>query len=642
MALVLMLSSVWATELAVLVPLDDKGARDFLEALSASPQVKEAELTFRALPIDALGSPNEVGALIQQGKVPLAFLRPSQIAGYETDRVGLRFTSLLSHPLLVRDSTEQFFIEDSVIGDAVMQELGRKGFVVLGFWNVAPASLVVSKPVKTIADLRGLKLRAPDSRSREVLVALGATPMTLSAGEIYSALERRVVDGSETPVGVDNKKFMTAAKGGSLLGNFQPRQGFLVANEAAWVGLRQRERAAIEAAVRDARQRSRASALRDEADLPNLAKANGLTFTSFSTLGAGSEAARSTWLKRAGDGGAAALTLLDRVKQAQPPKPTDSTRSPRSATPPRIFFATNRNDDGASDLSYRFGIARSSTSRLACGEVAYTPDQPRSFGAGHKGAIAVKGGVAIGPKPCASLVRLASRETGTGGEIVMFIHGFNNSFDFAVRRAIALAQDFPVKAPVLVFSWPSQGASSGYDYDIGSVTFTRPYTKDLVAALFSEGMDRVSLLAHSMGSQVAFQVLEFVTDRGKSIDSVVFVAPDVPRTNFVQGISLYGSSAKLATLYANEHDRALALSEVVNREAPAGLGGSSRLITAGVETVDVSEVDQQFLEANHSGAFDVQKVATDVALLLRQRLKASLRSLPSSMQDGMMYWSIKP
>jgi TRAP-type transport system periplasmic protein len=52
-----------------------------------------------------------------------------------------------------------------------------------------------SKPVRTLEDLRGLKIRAPGPVQVSMLRALGAVPVTMPAGEIYDALERGVVDG---------------------------------------------------------------------------------------------------------------------------------------------------------------------------------------------------------------------------------------------------------------------------------------------------------------------------------------------------------------------------------------------------------------------------------------------------------------
>jgi TRAP-type C4-dicarboxylate transport system substrate-binding protein len=67
---------------------------------------------------------------------------------------------------------------------------------VLATWTHDLGQLyTTSKPVKTLEDLRGLKIRAPGPVQVSMLRALGAVPVTMPAGEIYDALERGVVDG---------------------------------------------------------------------------------------------------------------------------------------------------------------------------------------------------------------------------------------------------------------------------------------------------------------------------------------------------------------------------------------------------------------------------------------------------------------
>ena len=67
---------------------------------------------------------------------------------------------------------------------------------VLATWTHDLGQLyTTSKPVRTLADLRGLKIRAPGPVQVSMLRALGAVPVTMPAGEIYDALERGVVDG---------------------------------------------------------------------------------------------------------------------------------------------------------------------------------------------------------------------------------------------------------------------------------------------------------------------------------------------------------------------------------------------------------------------------------------------------------------
>jgi TRAP-type C4-dicarboxylate transport system substrate-binding protein len=67
---------------------------------------------------------------------------------------------------------------------------------VLAIWTHDLGQLyTTSKPVRTLQDLRGLKIRAPGPVQVSMLRALGAVPVTMPAGEIYDALERGVVDG---------------------------------------------------------------------------------------------------------------------------------------------------------------------------------------------------------------------------------------------------------------------------------------------------------------------------------------------------------------------------------------------------------------------------------------------------------------
>jgi TRAP-type transport system periplasmic protein len=70
---------------------------------------------------------------------------------------------------------------------------------VLAIWTHDLGQLfTTSKPVRTLEDLRGLKIRAPGPVQVSMLRTLGAVPVTMPAGEVYDALERGVVDGFVT------------------------------------------------------------------------------------------------------------------------------------------------------------------------------------------------------------------------------------------------------------------------------------------------------------------------------------------------------------------------------------------------------------------------------------------------------------
>jgi TRAP-type C4-dicarboxylate transport system substrate-binding protein len=77
-----------------------------------------------------------------------------------------------------------------------------KGLVVLAVQGgTLPGILTRTRPVVTLGDLRGLRIRAP-SEVIGVLKDLGADPVTMPMAEVYSAMAKGVVDGVVAPTDV--------------------------------------------------------------------------------------------------------------------------------------------------------------------------------------------------------------------------------------------------------------------------------------------------------------------------------------------------------------------------------------------------------------------------------------------------------
>jgi tripartite ATP-independent transporter DctP family solute receptor len=80
------------------------------------------------------------------------------------------------------------------------QELADKfGFKVLSFsWVQGYRHFFTNKPVKTPADLQGLRIRTPPAPIwQESIRALGATPVAMNFGDMYPGLQQRAIDGVE-------------------------------------------------------------------------------------------------------------------------------------------------------------------------------------------------------------------------------------------------------------------------------------------------------------------------------------------------------------------------------------------------------------------------------------------------------------
>jgi TRAP-type transport system periplasmic protein len=72
---------------------------------------------------------------------------------------------------------------------------------VLMLWNSDSASLMSkNKPLRTLEDLKGLKIRTPSAAQSAQLTALGATPIDMPVTQIYNNLDRGVLDATMIPM----------------------------------------------------------------------------------------------------------------------------------------------------------------------------------------------------------------------------------------------------------------------------------------------------------------------------------------------------------------------------------------------------------------------------------------------------------
>ncbi|MEZ5668312.1 MAG: TRAP transporter substrate-binding protein [Alphaproteobacteria bacterium] len=83
-------------------------------------------------------------------------------------------------------------------GRELADELYHKfGMHLVGFWMQGPESLSSTTPIRTMADLQGWKFRSPPGLETDIFAALGASPVVMDFGEVYTALETGIVDGAD-------------------------------------------------------------------------------------------------------------------------------------------------------------------------------------------------------------------------------------------------------------------------------------------------------------------------------------------------------------------------------------------------------------------------------------------------------------
>lgn len=81
-------------------------------------------------------------------------------------------------------------------------KLENVGFKVLSSnWAYGVRHLLTTKPVNTVEDLSGMQIRVPTNQIQSKgFEALGATPVGMSLGDVYTALQQGTIDGAENPL----------------------------------------------------------------------------------------------------------------------------------------------------------------------------------------------------------------------------------------------------------------------------------------------------------------------------------------------------------------------------------------------------------------------------------------------------------
>ncbi len=151
--------------------------------------------------------------------------------------------------------------------------------------------------------------------------------------------------------------------------------------------------------------------------------------------------------------------------------------------------------------------------------------------------------------------------------VLVFVHGYNNTFGDAVYRGAQIVHDSGADVVPVLFTWPSRASTFAYPYDRESANFSRDALEELLFALAADpGVAEVSVLAHSMGNWVTMEALRQMAIRRGSIPSkisnVMLAAPDVDIDVARTQMRSMGTNPPRFTLFVSQNDRALAASRL--------------------------------------------------------------------------------
>ena len=156
----------------------------------------------------ALGSEKETIDQVKIGALDMVRVNVAPMNGV------CPMTMVPTMPFLFRSVEHMRKALDGPVGDEILKSCESAGYVGLAFYDSGARSIYAKKPIKTVADAKGLKIRVQQSDLWVALVsAMGANATPMPYGEVYTGLKTGLIDAAENNIpSFDTAKHVEAVK----------------------------------------------------------------------------------------------------------------------------------------------------------------------------------------------------------------------------------------------------------------------------------------------------------------------------------------------------------------------------------------------------------------------------------------------
>ena len=320
-----------------------------------------------------------------------------------------------------------------------------------------------------------------------------------------------------------------------------------------------------------------------------------------------------------------------------------------------VWYGTNRKPLDAHNIAKGYSGERDSTLHLGLCKV-FVPESHKIGSTGSGWWERFKSGVDdrlkltdVNELPAAAFwaqikqqlnsLELADRDA------VIFVHGYNVSFEDAAVRAAQIGVDLAITGAMAFFSWPSRGAKRAYTMDEASIEASELHIANFMVE-FAErsGAAKIHIIAHSMGNRGVLRAVSRIASQAEQrtqvpFDQIILAAADVDAETFRNLCSAYSRVSRRTTLYVSSRDRAVEASKWLHDFPRAGLLPPV-MVTTGIDTINVTNADLTML--GHGYVAEAREVLTDMHNLLEHgdppRRRFGLKELRT--EAGIPYWLI--
>ena len=158
---------------------------------------KDVDLTIELFPDSQLGNKTDIIDQMLLGEPVMTLADGAFFADYGVPDMGIVFGPFLF------DNWDQCWklVESDWWAEqcAKLNDMGIK--MIAANWAYGARHILTTKPVNTVDDLAGLQIRVPTNQIQtKGFEVLGATPVGMSLGDVYTALQQGTIDGGENPL----------------------------------------------------------------------------------------------------------------------------------------------------------------------------------------------------------------------------------------------------------------------------------------------------------------------------------------------------------------------------------------------------------------------------------------------------------
>jgi tripartite ATP-independent transporter DctP family solute receptor len=225
-----------------------------------------------------LGEEREMVEGLQLGTVDMTVVSTGPLNAFVPE------IAVLDLPFLFRDSAHAYAVLDGAVGQEILGKFENVGIVGLGFFENGWRHLTTKGPVDARDDLQGLKLRTMQNPVHmAAFEAMGASPVPMAWGEVFTSLGQGVIDAQENPITVIYTNSLWEVQSHVTLTGHVYGPHVVLASQMVWEGLPEVARTAIIEAMPEVIAFQRSESARLEAEQIELLRAQGMSVSPIDT-----------------------------------------------------------------------------------------------------------------------------------------------------------------------------------------------------------------------------------------------------------------------------------------------------------------------------------------------------------------------